>query len=171
MRQFLGQRTALYAYIRSVLRDDHRAEDVLQNVCLVLLRKHDEIQSEDHMRKWLRTTARYESLRVIREGKTQSTGLSDEVLNALESEWDTAFEVERGETIEALKACIERLTPYAKQLITLRYHEGLTGKDLADRVGRRINTIYVALTRAHRHLSECVTYSLRESTATGRAHE
>lgn len=160
MRLFLGQRTALWAYIRTMLTNDDRTEDVLQEVCMILLRKHEAIHDSDHLTRWLRTTARYEAFRVIREGKA-TAALSGEVLDALESEWDGAFDAERRERVEVLKGCLEKLTPYAQRLVKLRYEEGLTGQLLADRVERKVNAVYVALTRAHRALSDCVTIRLR----------
>lgn len=43
-----------------------QADDILQNVFVLLLEKLDQIEQPDRVRAWLVTTARWESLRVIR---------------------------------------------------------------------------------------------------------
>lgn len=164
LKLFLRQRTLLYAYIRSIVNDDHRAEDVLQNVCLILMRKHENIRDDDHLAGWLRTTARLEAMNLIRQHHQESTTLHEGVLAMLESEWDHHRGLEQTEILEMLRGCLERLTPYARQLVDLRYREALTGEQLAQRVGRRVNAVYVALTRVHHKLADCMSYKLRGAT-------
>lgn len=69
---------------------------------------------------------------------------------------------------DALKACLERLSPYSRRLIELRYAQGISGPQLAEAVGRKLNTIYVALTRTHRTLAECVRAEMAADRPSGR---
>ena len=51
------------------------------------------------------------------------------------------------------------------RLLAMRYEEEISGQEIADRLGRPINTVYVTLTRLHRALEECVRAQLRTSDA------
>jgi DNA-directed RNA polymerase specialized sigma24 family protein len=51
---------------------------------------------------------------------------------------------------------MSRLTLRAQQIVTLRYVQGLNGAQVAETLGRKVHTVYVALTRIHGRLRECV---------------
>ena len=75
----------------------------------------------------------------------------------MDGHWEQFDEAESNDVIHALHACIGELTPNARRLIDLRYRNGLSGVKLADTMGKQLNTVYVALTRIHRTLAECIT--------------
>lgn len=156
LRLLLTGRTLLLAYIRSIVRDPHLAEDIFQDVSIVALRKRDEIVDETHFRAWVRRTARLEAMNVLRREQKQRVALPQAVLDALESHWDNRDQEIVRQRAEWLAECLGRLSQRAQQLVRWRYGDGTSPGQLAERLGRPINTIYVALTRIHRALAECV---------------
>ena len=66
---------------------------------------------------------------------------------------------------KALRECVEKLSPYARQLIRMRYVDDLSAQDVAERLNRSPNTIYVALSRTYRHLADCVERRLAREGA------
>ena len=56
--------------------------------------------------------------------------------------------------------CLEQLSPCAQNLVKLRYAEGVSGERLAEVVDRSLNTVYVALSRIHRSLGDCIKQRL-----------
>ena len=156
LRLLLAGRTLLLAYIRSIVRDPHLAEDIFQDVSIVALRKREEIVDETHFRAWVRRTARLEAMNVLRREQKQRVTLPQAVLDALESHWDNRDQEIVRQRAEWLAECLGRLSQRALQLVRWRYGDGTSPGQLAERLGRPINTVYVALTRIHRTLAECV---------------
>lgn len=160
VRLLLSGRVMLLAYIQSIVRDSHLAEDVLQEVSVLAVRKRDEIVDEPHFRAWIRRAARLEAMNVLRRHQKLSAVLSEPVLEALEAHWDNRDEEWAADRIDALRQCVGRLTDNAQRLVRMRYHEGVSGIALAERLGKPVNTIYVALSRIHRALADCVERKL-----------
>jgi RNA polymerase sigma-70 factor (ECF subfamily) len=161
VRTLLAERGTLLGYIHSIVRDRHLAEDVFQSVMVAAISKRDEIEDREHLLKWLRTAARFEALSQVRRKVGQPAELDEGVLNLLESHW-TRHDAHTGsDKADALRHCVDRLTPNARNLLRLRYDEGVSGERLAATVGKSLNTVYVALTRIHRTLADCVRSQLQ----------
>lgn len=164
LRLLLSGRTLLLAYIRSIVRDAHLAEDVFQDVSIVALRKRAEVVDEVHFRGWIRRTARLEAMNVLRREGRLRQALPDGVLDALDQHWDNQDAESAHERSAWLAECLTKLTDRARQIVGWRYGDGISPARLAERLGRPINTVYVALARIHRTLGDCVR---RKAAAAG----
>jgi RNA polymerase sigma-70 factor (ECF subfamily) len=158
VRLLLSERAMLLGYIISLVRDAHLAEDVFQDVALIVLKKRDELADASGFPAWTRKIARLEALNALRRRKKEARPLDEAVLNLLDVQWSRA---DGGPTSDALRACLERLPPRSRRLVELRYRDDLSGKTLADRLAQPLNTVYVTLARIHHALSECVKGRLR----------
>ena len=58
--------------------------------------------------------------------------------------------------------CLEKLSPYARRVVELRYVEGLTGSRLAEALNRNLTAAYVAVSRINKTLAECVRNRMAE---------
>lgn len=161
VRILLTERTKLLGYIASIIPDHHLAEDVFQEVSVAAVRKHREIQSAGHLMGWLRKAARLRALEMRRDRSVHPVLLDPAVLDALEGQWDEQDAKSSSHEVEMLRKCLQKLRGYPRQLIELRYREGISGAALAERVGRKVQTVYVALSRTHRTLAVCVERGLR----------
>lgn len=146
----------LAAYAWSLLRDNHLVEDVLQEIAMVAVRKRLEIADEQHLRGWLRVACRRMSLDAIRRRGRRPTLLGEGVLDLLDSEWAEREQLDSASGLTALEACLNELTDYARQLMQLRYADGLTSGQIAVRLGRKPASMRVVLCRIHKSLGECV---------------
>jgi len=160
LRLLLSGRALLLAYIQTIVRDGHLAEDVFQEVSVLALNKRDEIADETHFRGWIRRAARLEALAALRKHERLPSALSEQVLDALEAQWDNYDNEWAARRVDALRQCLGRLTDNAQRLVRLRYHDGISGVALAEQFGKPVNTIYVALSRIHRTLADCVERQL-----------
>ncbi|MBI1373521.1 MAG: hypothetical protein GC159_12400 [Phycisphaera sp.] len=166
VRVLVRDRAVLLAYIWAIVRDNHLAEDILQDVSVLAVNKRDEITDEEHLHGWLRQTARYKSLTALDKRESSPMRLDDRVLEALEAGWRSeSADGGTADLVDALQHCLGKLSGYAKHLVELRYAEGLSGQKLADAVDRNLNTVYVALTRIHRSLGDCVRQQVNEQQA------
>ena len=151
----LSHRAMLLGYIASIVRDSDLAEDVFQNVSLVVLNKAHQLRNDDAFPQWARRIARLEALSARRSHLRSPELLDQSMLELVEDEW-SASDADPTEWRVALRECVEKLSPKARKLIELRYLEGLSAGDVAERVNSSLNTVYVALTRTYRHLARCV---------------
>ncbi len=162
----LRDRTKLLAYILAIVPNEHIAEDILQEVSMASVRKAHDIADEAHLLKWLRSAARLEALRHRRDNRAAPHTLDTGTLDALESHWDKADDVSASDSAEALRECLTKLSPYARQLIDLRYTENLTSQEIADRLDRKLHTVYIAMSRTRAQLADCVRTKLDENEST-----
>ena len=164
LRLLLAHRAMLIGYITSIVRDPHLAEDVFQDVSLIILKKGHTVADERGFPPWARQVARLEALNAYRQAKRAPQPLGEEVLASLDAEWEAEdASAHPTETRDALRACLNKLTPRARRIVALRYDENLSGRNLARRLARPLNTVYVALSRIHRTLAACVKTELTRS--------
>jgi len=161
VRELARLRPNLMAYIVSIVGDDHLGEDLLQDVFVQAYEKRDTIRDASHLAGWLRVAARHLALNAVRDRRNKPT-LDPSVIDVMDRHWSQFDDVEHSDAVGALRRCVHELSSYAQELVRLRYAEGLSGQRLADRLGRKVTTIYVALTRAHKALAECVRRRLNE---------
>lgn len=146
----------LAAYAWSLVRDDHLVDDLLQELALIAIRKRDEILDEEHFLAWMRVTCRLTALDMLKRRNRRPHPLGEAVLDLLDSEWQQHDVHASADTIGALRECLKQLSPYARNLVELRYGQGLKSGRIAEVVQRRINTVYVALARVHQTLAACI---------------
>lgn len=160
IRELWRQRITLLSYLEVIVRDEYLAEDVFQEISVAVLRKRHEIKDVQHLEAWLRQAARFHGVAAVRKLARQPMIFNDAMLDQLDAVWTRRDVHEVSDRSEMLRDCIDELSPYAKQLVDLRYGQGLSGTELASRVHRKLNTIYVALSRIHRTLADCIDQRL-----------
>ncbi len=158
-------RARLLGFIWTIVRDYTLCEDIFQEVVTLAMQKAESIENEQHLDGWARKTAKFKSLEALRNRTYQSACLDQDVIASLEEQWPNDA-IERDE-IEYLQACLEELTPRARHIVRLRYMEGLTGNQVADKLKVKVHSIYVALTRSYKTLESCIRRKKREAGAIG----
>jgi len=156
VRILIRQRPQLLAYTWAIVRDNHLAEDVLQDVSVLAVHKADQIDDETHLHRWLRQACRYKALNLLQKLDTKALTLDAVTLDAMETRWAAHDGDDPADLSDALRHCLAQLTPSARRIVDLRYEQGLSGQRLADALGKKLNTVYVTLTRIHRSLGECI---------------
>jgi RNA polymerase sigma-70 factor (ECF subfamily) len=113
---------------------------------------------------WSFRAARHRAIDLARSRHLRS--LPDDVLDLLESRWVDPAVVASSDRGEALHRCLGRLATPARELIQMKYADGLTAAAIADKKQRTAAAVYQNLCRIHRSLRECVE---RELTGRGAA--
>jgi RNA polymerase sigma-70 factor, ECF subfamily len=166
VRLLVGERMKLLAWIRAMVRDEHLAEDVLQDVSIVAVHKCEEIRDARAFPAWTRQVARYKALHILRERRNAPTVLDQRALALIEHHWQTYDSPASGDLKEFLQECLELLSPDVRELIRLRHQEGKSGSSSAEALGRPLNTVYVTLSRAYKKLGDCIRKRLAEQERT-----
>ena len=158
-------RPKLLAYLLHLVRDPHDAEDLLQELSVIVLEKPDMLTRAGDVFAYLRGTARH-----LASGRHGDRVRSSEALRRW-TEWawendpgDASAEPERTPQISALRHCRQDLQENARRLVALRYDRGLDLKSIAEDLESTIGAVKVALLRVRLALARCVQARLREGT-------
>jgi RNA polymerase sigma-70 factor (ECF subfamily) len=157
-RQLMRHHAALFAYVLSLVRDFSRAEEVLQEVAVVVCRQWRDFRPGTHFMAWALRIARNKVFSLARAARREIP-LSPEALAALERASED--HAPAGWT-DAVRDCLERLGEGMRTVLALRYRDGLSGRQIADRLGRTVPAIHMALSRARAALAECVRRTAAE---------
>ena len=161
-RVLLSHRVQLLGYIGSIVHDHHLAEDIFQDVAVLAIQKVAEIEDETHLYRWLRQTARYRASYAMRNRYQQPKLLGNDVLDLLDRSWEEFDLSSSAEMLAAIPNCLKQLSLYSRKLVKYRFENGLTGQQIADKLGREVNAVYVAMTRAYRKLDVCIRQALAQ---------
>jgi RNA polymerase sigma-70 factor, ECF subfamily len=162
VRLLVSERVKLLAWIRAMVRDEHLAEDILQDVSIVAVSKCEEIRDALAFPAWTRQVARYKALHALRARRHAPAVLDERTLALLEPYWLPYDSPTSCDLKDLLRECLEQLSPYARELIRLRHQEGKSGVSSAEALGRPLNTVYVALSRVYNRLGDCIRKRLAE---------
>jgi RNA polymerase sigma factor (sigma-70 family) len=151
----LHERLRIAAAASAVVRDVHAADDVFQQVVLAALEHKTAFQDPEHVLAWALRAARCRAVDYAR--RRRLAFLPDDVLDLLETGWAHA---DSSDAVEALHGCLDRLGAPARDLLQMKYDDGLTAAAIAARLRRSADAVYQNLSRIHRSLRACVERKL-----------
>ncbi len=159
-------RPRLLAYLLHLVGDPHEAEDLLQELSLVVLQQPAMLARAGDLFASLRGTPRH-----LAAGRHGARLQANEALRRW-TEWawendpgDASTEDARRRQIAALRRCREELQDRARELVSLRYDLGLDIREIAGRLGSSLVSVKVTLLRIRRALAQCIQGKLREEAA------
>ena len=159
----------LYGYLHRYVGDSSLAEDVFQNTFLQLFTKIKSYEPGRPVRPWLYTIATHQAIDALRRnGRHQAVSLhqihenagagdgeGSDMAGLLEGKdadpLDTALASERGQLV---RAGIDRLPEFLKQVVILGYYQGLKYQEMADVLGIPLGTVKSRLHAALQKLEE-----------------
>ncbi len=151
VRRYTGE---LFGYLRRYLGDHNLAEDVVQNTFLQVFLKIDQYEAGRPVRPWIYTIATHQAIDALRrQGRQQMLSLDQDsgdsdrangpqLTNLLESQEPGPLDqLEEGERRRMVRAGVERLPDFLKQVLILAYYQGLKYTDIAEIVGIPVGTV------------------------------
>lgn len=155
VQQLTESQNRLYGYVYSLLGDHSRAADVAQETNMVLWRKIGEFKPEKPFLPWAFAIARFQVLAHLRDHKRDRFLLDADLAETLSDEAQRqAGQIDS--LREALRPCMQLLTPGNRELIEHRYFRAMSITEVAEAVERTVASVKVALLRIRRQLAECV---------------
>lgn len=151
-------------FVRSFIRDSAEAEDVLQEVALVIVDRYSSYDATQPFIGWALGIARrvvWTHLRhTYRDRDLILTDAIDHVASAFEK-----LDPHVQDMKDALAHCVGKVRGQGRRALLLRYEEGLELKQIADRLGKSASSIGVLLYRVRSALRECTTRRLTAEKA------
>jgi RNA polymerase sigma-70 factor (ECF subfamily) len=152
LREFVKNRSSLFAFVLSIVRDFAFAEEVLQEVAVVVCDQWADFAPGTNFGAWAARIARNKIFNLSRAARREIL-LSPEAVDAVQRA--TEAEPESG-GLDAVRQCLDGVTARVRSLLTMRYREGLSGSDIARRTKSTVTAVHMALSRARSVLARCV---------------
>jgi len=162
---FVRHQQTVLGYVLSVEPNFADAQDIVQEVFLAVSRKAQTWSAGTDFLAWACTVARYETLRFQRTRERRRTRLDEDVIELLHGA-EVVDAVEWKRHVDALRRCLDRLAPRAKELIWRRYHAAQMPEQIATAIRWTANAVRVALTRARDALRDCMERRLNAAGET-----
>jgi len=164
----------IYGYLRRMVRDEHLAEDLTQEVFLHLHRALPSYDPERPLRPWVFTIATNklrDHWRSRRHRQAQSEESADEggwVEDLAEDEPLPVEALEAEEGDEALREAVDRLPEGMRVTVQMRVYEGLSFEAIGEAIGRNEVAARKRFSRALAELRRLVGPYLDELDAEAR---
>jgi RNA polymerase sigma-70 factor (ECF subfamily) len=154
-----------YTLARYLLRDQHDAQDAVQDAVLRALR-YFETYREGDARAWLLTIVRNCCLTRHRKARIEQANImfveDVDVVQAAAGRATDARAVEQSERA-ALQRALDGLPAEFREVIVLREVQELSYREISDVVGVPIGTVMSRLARARRRLASVLGYDAKEA--------
>jgi RNA polymerase sigma-70 factor, ECF subfamily len=152
-----------YTLARYMLRDQHEAQDAVQDAVLRALRYFETYRDGD-ARAWLLAIVRNCCLTRHRRAKTERESITfvDDVDVAHDSRPTDARAIEQSERA-ALHRALAELPPEFQEVIVLREIQDLSYREISDVVGVPIGTVMSRLARARKRLASMLGAGAQEA--------
>ncbi len=148
-------------YIKSFVRRQDVAEDIFQEICVLALQKREEITDELHLKKWMRTTARFHALNSNRKRHEAHQTLDEDVANLMDRCWQQNDAIDESRLAEALSGCMSALSSVHRALLEKRFIANLDYNQLAKEMDRSTNSLYTTFSRIYASLAQCISEKLK----------
>jgi RNA polymerase sigma-70 factor, ECF subfamily len=149
---------AAYNLARWLMRNDHDADDAVQDACVRALRFIGGFHGDDG-RVWLLKIVRNNCYSRLQRGKARAleTEFDDEVHSPEADAADPEAILVRGRDTAALNRALEELPEEFREVVVMRELEGLSYKQIADVAELPIGTVMSRLARARKRLQQTLT--------------
>jgi RNA polymerase sigma-70 factor (ECF subfamily) len=164
LRAFTGQEPAIRAYVRRLLPSRADADDVMQEVSVVLWEKFASFQIDGDFRAWAFGVARYEVLAWLRDKGRDKLVLDEAVVTQLADE-SAEREPQLERQREALESCMQKVAPDQRDLLMQAYQPQARMQKVAQSSGRTITGFYQWLHRMRRTLMDCIRRALAQEAS------
>lgn len=159
---------AIRAFLVSRINDPFEAHDLAQNVFLIAFRKLSKIDATRPIRPWLLGIAANEIRNHRRKRRAVPMGSHAEIAQLLDAEIESGNAGwESGTVFDALDRCLAGLGDRARELLRLRYEEGMDLAEIRSSLGGKHSAITMKLHRLREQLRTCIERRLEEEASHG----
>ncbi|MCE9534562.1 MAG: sigma-70 family RNA polymerase sigma factor [Planctomycetes bacterium] len=144
----------LYGYLRRYLGDAHLADDVFQTTFLQVYTKIGQYEPERPAKPWIYTIATHQAIDALRKAGRQSM-VSLEQVKSDNADGDSRGLIEMLESRESgpldnaqiaerrtlVRASVDELPEFLRQVVVLAYYQGLKYREIADILEIPVGTV------------------------------
>jgi RNA polymerase sigma-70 factor (ECF subfamily) len=151
LRAFTTHEPAVRAFVRRLVPSRNDADDILQEVSIVLWEKFDEFRTGGDFKAWACGIARFKVLSWLRDRGRDRLVLDMDVVELIAEE-SLQTESQLAKQRVALESCFEKIPTTERDLLTRAYHRDAKIQDVAATSGRSVGGFYQWLNRMRKLL-------------------
>jgi RNA polymerase sigma-70 factor (ECF subfamily) len=151
----------LRARVRASVGDPHLAEDILQEIAIVVLKHRDRFTVGTSFQGWVTEIQRRVTWAECRRRRRVPLALADDQLDAITAAAlaEDPWERERS----ALRACLDGMPADGRRALDLHHVHRLPLTEVAQRTGRSVDGVKALLKRLRARLHACIDHRLAGS--------
>lgn len=138
------------------IKNEHDAEDIVQEIFVTLMEKNIEFRDEEHEKAWFIRTTRNRCKDVFKNNWWKRVELCD-------AEIERPLEKKQGETDSELIKQIMKLSPKYREVLYLFYYEEYKIKEIGQILHRKESTVQTQLSTARKKLKEMIEKDKEEN--------
>lgn len=164
--ELTASQSRLQGYIFTLTADREATQDILQATNLVIWDKADQYVSGTNFIAWAFQIARFQVLAYRKNQKRSKLVFSEELVEELADASSVGMHDDEYLTRQnALRKCLEGITADQRQLLLLRYRNGLKMRDIAAQVGKATSAVEKSIARMRASLLRCIESRMAEEAA------
>ncbi len=149
------QAPRLYAVALRILRQPALAADAVQDAFVQVWRNSGQFDPlRGHPEAWLVSLVRYRALDLVRRRTREVSG--DDMAEPIDLDPDPLARLTATRDAAALYACLDKLEPERRHLLTLAFTEGLSHSEAAERLNLPLGTVKSWIRRSLQALRHCL---------------
>ncbi len=149
----------VYSFILMLVRSNHDADEIFQETSALLWEKFDQYQEGTNFGAWAVTIAKYQVFDYLRKSKKYQHRLSLEMIQDISDIAEPEAEAVDGR-LQILRNCLYKLDRLNRSLLSLRYQQNVSVKEIAQRKGVSTGAMYRRLTKVFEVLRRCINRSI-----------
>jgi RNA polymerase sigma-70 factor (ECF subfamily) len=153
---FRRHNVRIYRFVLRLVRNAALAEEIVNEVFLVVWRSAGRFKSESQVTTWLLAIARHKAISALR--RRAEAQLDDHTAAAIvDPRDDPETRMDKQDRSETIQKCLARLSPSHREIIDLVYYHGKLIRDVALIVGVPEGTVKTRMFHARKQLSKMLT--------------
>jgi RNA polymerase sigma-70 factor (ECF subfamily) len=160
-RLYTSIQPRLYAFILTMVHNEHDAEELLQETAVYLWEQFDQYEPGTNFWAWAACVARFRVLDFHKKNRKTRPLFDNDVYRQF---FEIADTVAEGNTDrhKALKTCLDKLTGNDQKLLRLRFEKSFSIQRIAQLTGRSRHGLYKTMARILNGIRECMNRTLAQ---------
>ena len=143
----------VYRFVLRMLRDSASAEDLVSQVFLDVWRSASQFEGRSQVSTWLLSIARFKALTALRQRKHEDID-QDDVMQIADQGDTPEASLDRSRTSAILRACVAKLSPAHREIVSLVYYHEKSVEEVAQLIGIPAATVKTRMFYARKQLAE-----------------
>ncbi|MGJ8640747.1 MAG: sigma-70 family RNA polymerase sigma factor [Opitutaceae bacterium] len=159
----IANRHRIYGFIYSLVHNHQAAEDLMQEVTIVLWRKFHVFEEGTSFAVWAMSVSRFCALNWRRKQARLPLPLDDDELMRMVDE-SISVGADLSDRHEKLQKCMMKLPAKFRNVLHWRYQKDERVADVSERLGMSVRSVYMFLEKAHALLLECIQGKVKKES-------
>jgi RNA polymerase sigma-70 factor, ECF subfamily len=164
LKIFMSNRHEIQSFIVGMVRNSSAAEDIFQEVSIILWNKFDSYNADSSFKAWARGIASNKVLQFWQKQKKTAAVYSPEFMDSVLAAYERT-DTAKGNMIAALQKCREQLPEKQAVLLKYKYDEKYKLERIAEVTGKSLAATQKTISRLRFVLQTCIKNQMSQEDA------